>query len=196
MQQLKQTIMKTIEIKLYQFNELSEKAQERALEDFRYINVDNDWWFDYIMEDVKELCLSIEEFDIYRRDCEVAFLYNADETIKAIKENAGGELLLIANEYEQQVKELFKAYSDYEKYQEWLRERDYTLDDLEFEDWVLEETEYEEDKENIYIEFLKELGEYYLSELQSSYDYHMSNESVIGTIEANEYEFTENGKRY
>jgi len=188
--------MKTIEIKLYQFNELSEKAQERALEDFRYINVDNDWWFDYIMEDAKEFCLSIEEFDIYRRDCEVAFLYNADETIKAIKENAGGELLLIANEYEQQVKELFKAYSDYEKYQEWLRERDYTLDDLEFEDWVLEETEYEEDKENIYIEFLKELGEYYLSMLQSSYDYHMSDEAIIDTIEANEYEFTENGKRY
>ena len=188
--------MKTIEIKLYQFNELSEEAQERALEDFRYINVDNDWWFDYIMEDAKEFCLSIEEFNIYRKDCEVVFLHDADETIKAIKEGAGGELLGIAQEYEQQVKELFKAYSDYEKYQEWLRERDYTLDDLEFEDWVLEETEYEEDKENIYIEFLKELGEYYLSELQSSYDYHMSDESVIGTIEANEYEFTEDGKRY
>jgi hypothetical protein len=27
--------MKTIEIKLYQFNELSEKAQERALEELR-----------------------------------------------------------------------------------------------------------------------------------------------------------------
>ena len=188
--------MKTIEIKLYQFNELSEKAKERALEDFRYINVDNDWWFDYIMEDAKGFCLSIEEFDIYRRDCEVAFLYNADETIKAIKENAGDELLSIANEYEQQVKELFKAYSDYDKYLKWLIEMDYTLDDLEFEDWVLEETEYEEDKENIYIEFLKELGEYYLYMLQSSYDYSTSDESVIGTIEANEYEFTEDGKRY
>ena len=188
--------MKTIEIKLYQFNELSEKAQERALEDLRYINVDNDWWFDYIMEEAKELCLSIEEFDIYRRECEVVFLYNAEETIKAIKENTEGELLGIANEYEQQVNELLKRYSDYDKYQEWLRERDYTLDDLEFEDWVLEETEYEEDKESVYIEFLKEIEEYYLSMLKSSYDYYVSDEGIIDTIEVNEYEFTEDGKRY
>ena len=188
--------MKTIEIKLYQFNELSEKAQERALEDLRDINLQEDWWFDYIMEDAKEFCLCIEEFDIYRQDCKVVFFYDADKTIKAIKENAGGELLLIANEYEQQVKELFKAYSDYEKYQEWLRERDYTLDDLEFEDWVIEESGYQDDKESADKEFLYDLSEYYLSTLQGSYDYHMSDEAVIGTIEANEYEFTEDGKRY
>ena len=188
--------MKTIEIKLYEFNELSEKAQERALEDLRDINVESDSWFDYIMEDAKEFCLSIEEFDLYRKNCEVVFLYNAKETIKAIKENAGGELLGIAQEYEQQIKELFKAYSDYDKYREWLMERGYTLDGLEFEDWVLEETEYEEDKENIYIEFLDEIGEYYLSMLQSSYDYSISDEAIIDTIEANGYEFTEDGKLY
>jgi hypothetical protein len=51
-------------------------------------------------------------------------------------------------------KELLKAYSDYDKYQEWLTEMDYTLDDLGFEDWVIEESGYQDDKESADKEFL------------------------------------------
>ena len=40
-------------IQLYQFKELSQKAKEKVLEKFRYINVDDDWC-DFLYEDFKE----------------------------------------------------------------------------------------------------------------------------------------------
>jgi len=36
--------MKTVEVKVYQFNELSEEAKVVALEHYRDINVDHQWW--------------------------------------------------------------------------------------------------------------------------------------------------------
>ena len=38
--------MREITVKAYKFDELSEEAQERALNDLRYINVEFNWWED------------------------------------------------------------------------------------------------------------------------------------------------------
>jgi len=45
--------MKTIEINLYQFNELSESAKQTAIEWYRSVNLDYDWW-EFIYDDAKE----------------------------------------------------------------------------------------------------------------------------------------------
>lgn len=46
--------MKTVEIDLYQVNELSEQIRERVLDEYREINVD-DTWYEPICEGIKEL---------------------------------------------------------------------------------------------------------------------------------------------
>jgi len=53
---LKFTTMKTVEIKLFEFAELSPEAQQKVLEKFAYINVeDNSWHTDSVQEFLKEL---------------------------------------------------------------------------------------------------------------------------------------------
>lgn len=46
--------MRTKEIKLFEFNELSDKAKEVALDDNRSINVDSDWWYESVILDFTE----------------------------------------------------------------------------------------------------------------------------------------------
>ncbi|GAA3989818.1 hypothetical protein [Mucilaginibacter dorajii] len=55
--------MKTIELHIYLFPELSEEAQERALDDQRFTNVDSFWW-DNIYEDARQIGLKIKGFEL------------------------------------------------------------------------------------------------------------------------------------
>lgn len=41
-------------IKMYKFSELSEEVQDKLIEKNRIIEVDNDWWYDYIIEEFSE----------------------------------------------------------------------------------------------------------------------------------------------
>ena len=47
--------MKTIQLNLYEFAELEERAKEKAIEADRYINVDYRWW-DFIYDDFISIC--------------------------------------------------------------------------------------------------------------------------------------------
>ena len=57
--------MRTIEIKVYQFDELDEKAKEKAIESHRYCNVDYEWW-DSVYEDAERIGLKIRSFSLDR----------------------------------------------------------------------------------------------------------------------------------
>lgn len=46
--------MKTIQLKLYEFAELEQQAQQKAIEAHRYINVSHDWW-DFICYDLMQI---------------------------------------------------------------------------------------------------------------------------------------------
>jgi len=50
--------METIQVVLYDFAELNGKAKERALKEYAYINVDDDW-YSSIIDDFKNLCETI-----------------------------------------------------------------------------------------------------------------------------------------
>lgn len=185
--------MKTITINAYQYNELSDKAKEQVCQDY----LDNsfpDWWYESTYDDANNFCLDIQEFDIYKNYIKIEFKFDAEQTAQAIVDGAGGELLELAKDWQKEVNDLFKSYSDYDKYQEWLREMEYTLDDMEFEDWVLEESGYQDDKESINNDFLYQLGEYYLNYLKSDYDHFTSEEYVADLCECNDYWFDINGK--
>lgn len=76
---------RTIRTKVYKFNELPEKIQQKVLDKFANINVDHEWW-DMIYMDANEIGLKIESFDI-RSYCNGEFsksaLFTATEIIKS-----------------------------------------------------------------------------------------------------------------
>jgi hypothetical protein len=153
---------------VYKFEELSEDAQQKALELLSDINVDYDWW-DSVYDDAKNIGLEITEFDLDRRSyCHGDFTQSAEDVAKAIIKDHGEDC------------ETFKTTKAY-------------LDVLE--NTIRDTSEDEDpDMDERNEEFLQSLLEDYRILLQADYDYRTSREGIIESIQANEYEFTKNGK--
>jgi hypothetical protein len=165
--------MKTIEIKLYQFSELSEEAKEKAVENLSDINVDYEWWLS-TYEDAETVKLKLTEFDLERnRHCKGEFMESPAETAELILTNHGKdcETYKTAKTFLAELNELTGKYPNIEDCPE------DSIEDLE---------DY----------FLKSLLEDYRIILSNEYDYLTSKAAIIETIEANEYDFTEDGKIY
>ncbi|MFD0749273.1 hypothetical protein ACFQZS_03910 [Mucilaginibacter calamicampi] len=81
--------MKTIQIQLIELDELEEKARERALREYAYFNVEDDWWRD-IYEDGKMVKLKLTGFDLDRGAyCNGEWIADARTTASLILENHG-----------------------------------------------------------------------------------------------------------
>ena len=160
--------VKITKTNVYKFDELSEGAKDRAIEKLYYINVNHDWW-DYVYDDAEEIGLKIEGFDLGRANyCKGKFTQSAEDVAKAIIENYGKDC------------ETYKTAMEY-------------LNALEVLRNGIEDEDEDVDTEEIDEEFLKSLCEDYRIMLSREYDYLTSRESIIETIEANEYEFDEDG---
>lgn len=172
--------MRTIETKVYQFSELSEKAKEKAIEDMWDINVHDSWW-DYIYEDANDIGLDITGFDL-RGSIDGKFTYDGLHACLNILDKHGEatEKYKIAKKFNEDRDKLVAKYSP---------NNNGTVDPEFYGDFDEEECELEE-------EFRKELLEEYLSILRREYEYCTSEEAIIEAIEANEYEFTEYGKLF
>lgn len=171
----------TIITKVYQFNELSDEAKEKAIEELCDCNVIFEWW-DGIYEDARTVALTIESFDLDRnRHCAGKWQEDAEATARAILENHGEscETWKDATAFLAELsgcKAIFEAKDEY---------------DYEYEEFD-ESDEYEE----LCSEFLKTICEDYSIILQNESEYLQSEEAIIETIEANEWEFTEDGIMY
>lgn len=175
--------MKTIEIKLFKFDELSEEAKQTALEAMYYINFYDDW-YESIYEDAELIGAKIEGFDIDRGSyCQLSLKWSASEVCNKIKEEHGEtcDTYKLAETFLEDWSKLVAKYSDGIKLDE-----------------VTEDNEYDFDNEadDLEEEFRKSLSEEYLSMLRQEYKYRASKEAIIEVIEANDYDFTENGKQY
>jgi hypothetical protein len=171
--------MKTIEINLYSFDELSEKAKEKAISELIDINVDHEWW-DGLFYDSENIGLKITSFDLERnRHAKGEFLLSANEVAQNIFNNHGEmcETYKTAQSFMEEWQPVFDDYMDEssEKY---------------------ESSEAEQELMSIEDEFLNSLLEDYSIMLQNDYEYLMSDEAIIETIKANDYHFTEDGKLY
>ena len=165
-------IMKTIEIKVYKFNELDKQTKEKVIENYRYINVDDTFWYDWIIEDFNRLGLDIRSFDLDRGSFSEIHIEDFEETSKNIIEEFGDSVL---------IKQTAKNYIDeYNKIQANYKEDE----DIERELEILDE------------EYQKEYSEDILSYLRAKYEWEITDEAVIDTIEANDYDFTTEGKIY
>lgn len=157
-------------IKVYTFSELSEKAKRLAINNFSDINVGYKWW-ESGYEDAENIGLKIEEFDYVKAE----FIEGPIDCIQKIFKEHGSQCdtYQTAMVYEA---DLLKAQKNLDK-------EDTTVEE---EEWFL----------SISKEFLRDLSNDYRIMLRKEYEYLTSEEAIIETIEANEYEFTEDGKLF
>jgi hypothetical protein len=196
----------TIEKKLYNFNELSNEVQQKVIEKNYDINVNDDYWFEYIIEDFKEN----EYFDIenvyfsgfYSQGDGAMFEYSG------IKEKLFNEFLdtlnlsplrkdIISNNI--YIYASGKQKGHYYHENSCSHDTNFNIDNF---NWLRHERTYKA-LENILIDFegyviekYKDICRNLYRTLEEEYNYQTSEEAIIETIEANEYEFEEDGKIY
>jgi len=183
--------MRTIETVVYKFDELSDEAKEKAIENLWDINVDIFDWWDSIHEDAENIGLKITAFDLGRASYVKGDFYGpALDVAKRIIEEHGEQCGTYQTakdyiaEYNRLIVEQCQGEADLLAWPGY--ERDW--------DTISEYYPEELDTEDIDNEFLRSLCEDYRIILQKEYEYLTSKEAIIETIEANEYEFTEEGE--
>lgn len=78
----------TTEHTVYDFDELSSEARQKAVEALYDLNVDFDWW-DGIYDDANTIGLKITSFDLYRHDITGNLTEDMPTVCKLIMENHG-----------------------------------------------------------------------------------------------------------
>lgn len=106
--------MKTITTTVYEFDELNDKAKEKARDWWREHVLDYDWW-EYLCEDAKTIGLEITEFDCYSREIKGKLFKSIGECASLILANHGKtcDTYILAKGYYGNRK-LGKPYPDFE----------------------------------------------------------------------------------
>ena len=170
--------MKQHTITTYNIDELSPEAREHAIEKLWDINVAYDWWR-FIYDDAENVGVKIQEFDLSYPDCQGEFMESARYTAHQIlqEHSATCETYQTANGFLTELVR-FLGTAETDEYGELA----YVSDDQQVEEMELE--------------FLRSILEDYRILLQKEYDYQTSDEAIIETIQANEYEFTKDGELF
>lgn len=171
--------MKIIRTTIYTFDELSDKAKEKARDWYREGALGYDWW-DTTYEDAETIGLKISEFDLGRASyVKASFMASAEETAHKIETEHG---------------ETCETYQDAKNY---LKARNEMIDTAEKDENGDFKDEYvlDENLDELDSEFLKTLCEDYRIMLEHQMEYLLSDENADETIRLNEYTFTIDGKR-
>jgi hypothetical protein len=169
------TILKTV----YSFNELSDAAKEKAINELRGANLQDTWW-DFIYDDAKEVGLKITGFDLDRnRHATGSLTLSAAEVAQNILNNHGEVCgtYRAAQSFLEEYNPLFASY-------------------LDEESESYESYEAEQHLQEIEEEFLSSLLEEYSLILQKEYEYQYEDEYVLSLIESNNFEFYEDGSLF
>ena len=172
--------MRTIQTSVYNFSELSNEAKENATSKLWGLNVDHDWW-EFTYDDASQIGCKISGFDLDRANyCNLDFIDSPEEVASQILENHG------------------ETCETYKTAKQFLTDRDslvFQYSDGVHTDVVSEENEYDfdNDLDQLEADFKKSLSEDYRIMLSNEFDYLTSETAIIETIEANSYEFDEDG---
>lgn len=168
------TITTTIEA--YEFEELTEKAKDKAIEKLYDINVSHDWWT-MTYEDAERIGLKITGFDVDRGNCLTAKLTGTCEGMA-----------------ERVIKEHGETCETYKLADAFLTERKKLIvDAVKDEDGEVDNYLLQDKIDELEEEFSRAIKTAYLSILKGEYEYLTSRKAIEETIEANEYEFTKDG---
>lgn len=172
--------MRIKETKVYQFSELNEDAKQKALEHMTDIHVDFDW-YEHIYSDAETIGCEINGFDIDRGNyCDLELKWTGFEVADAIVKNHGEQC--------ETYKTASQFLADYDSLV--MKHSDGKNTKVVAED---NECDFDNDLDDLEVEFKKSLSEDYRIILSNEYDYLTSEKAIIETIEANEYEFDEHG---
>lgn len=169
--------MRTIECNLFSFDELSDTAKKKAIESNFDINVSYEWW-ESTYEEASNIGLQIDGFNLDRnRHATGSFNLSACEVAQNIFNNHGEqcETFKTATKFMDEWQPIFNLYMDESSEQYESSGAENEMADLEWS-------------------FLRSLLDDYSVILQEEYEYLCSDEAIIETIQANEYEFTEDGE--
>ena len=159
--------MKTIEVTLYKFDELSDKAKEFAVQDNIHILTDfGSYWGEPLIWELKDVGISAGCFDLNRREIEVDFYEDMNDVCaKAVKNFKGSEIAEMCANY--------------------LRSVEAQLAFDETDDDMLEDME---------MVFIYDLKCEILNMFQMEYDCLTSEDVIADYLLTNEYDFDINGK--
>lgn len=174
-------------IAVYKFDELSEPAQEKALEKLWDINVDYDWC-ESVYEDAETIGILITEFDLDRNKIRGHITENLLEAFKLVRKYCGKdcETFKTAKDHLNKYIQAFIKWHDKES------KRDDASSHWSRVTW-LREFAYEDDVDELGKDYLHSILEDYLIMLRKEYEYQTSREQVVESIQANGYEFYEDG---
>lgn len=188
-------------INIFAFEELSEEAKKKVLREFCDINVNYGWW-ESIYNDAENVDIKIDSFDIDRGNS-ISGSFDDLETVcnKIIIEHGEStETAILALEY---LYKFIVLNARLDRAVDVMDEIDRRYDDLNPEkadrvydtaDGIIEDCE--DTIQDLAEEFEREILECYLTILRKEYEYLTSEDVIIETIQANEYEFTEDGSQY
>lgn len=179
--------------KVYRFEELSDKAQQKVLEKLCDVNIDYEWW-ESVYQDAKNIGVKIEEFDLdWDSHCQGQFMGQFIESELDVAE-------AILNEHGKDCETYKDAYEfvwtmaefEDDDYEESRKEVKPGYDFV----WYAEDFDPDVECPDELEEFRQTIFEDYRLILQKEYDYLTSTEAIKEAIDANEYEFTEDGRIY
>lgn len=205
---------RVVETTVYKFSELSDRAKERAREWFRQGSLDYDWW-EYIYEDAANIAdllgidlrtkrVKLMNGDVRYDPCiffsgfcsqgdgacwEGTYSYKKG-SVKAVKEYApqDRELHRIAEcLFDIQRKRFYRVTASVKQRGHYYHSGCMDID----VDMDIDDTGVADDVRQLLCDF----ADWIYKQLNSEYDYRMSDEAVDEDIEANEYEFNEDGSR-
>lgn len=185
--------METRTYQVYKWNELSEEAKQKALERYRYFNVEDDFWFDYdgktgfSKKEIAKYHLELEHssdlleykklyFDIDRGwyiqfvDCEFAHEETARKFLRVPKALWERVYWTFINYRENTTRLEYESQDEHE----------FTSKQIQILDRAVEQ-------------FASKMHEA-LHDLQKTWEYQVSDEAIIESFEINDYDFTDDGR--
>lgn len=194
--------MRVIETKVFTFEELNSEARKKAIESLQHVNVKHDFWHDNAIDDAKQIgaLMGIDIDEVHFSGfwsqgdgaCFTGTYAYKKGSVKAVKEYAPRceEVHSIAERLSSIQKDNFYKLEATIKhsghyYHEYCTDIDVRKDDNYPSDAVIIEV----------ADCLRDYMRWIYRQLEQEYDYQTSDEAIIDTIEANEYEFTEEGKQ-
>lgn len=190
--------MRTIETTVYEFDELSEKAQEKALEKFYDINIDYDW-YEFSIDDFVSILNTIG-IDCTVKDIQFSGFYSQGDGLSFT-----GHYSYSKGAYKKIVDEFprwTELHKDVQALQDIQSRHFYRIsgDIYRIGHFYSHEntvkfgySHYSDEVESELTEIFRDIMQEFYRHLEKEYEYLTSREAIIETIKCNEYEFDEFG---
>ena len=169
--------MKTMEIAVYEFDELHTDVQERLAND--YINSSLYYWDETVRQRAKDVGLIIDTYDLDRYECGLILRYSTEEIADKIIMEYGQDasISILSQQFLEARDLLVKKYSD-----------GINLDRVaEGNEW-----DFDVELEELEDDYKEELSGEFISELRNEYEFVTSFKYAREML--NDYQFTEDGQ--